>query len=308
MKKFFVKLPYPIAGLMLAYAALGNLLEAPLGANVKLICGAISAILLILILIKMLVLPESIKNTFNILPIASVMATLPMGMMLLSVYVKPYATRVALILWAIGLIINVIIVIGFSGKYLFPWKLENVFASYFVTYVGIVVASVTAKAFHMEAIGIGAFVFGLICYLILIPIVVTRYMKHPISKDPLKPLIIIFAAPANLLVVGYISLGLTWSIGLLTLLWGLGLLTTLFAWYQLTRLYRLDFYPSYSAYTFPLVIGAISTLRYYNYMANGQNNIEWIHYFGVIQIAIAVAAVSYVTLRYILFLMGKENI
>ncbi len=308
MKKFFVKLPYPIAGLMLAYAALGNLLEASLGANAKLICGAISAILLILILIKMLILPESIKNTFNILPIASVMTTLPMGMMLLSVYIKPYATRVALILWAIGLIINVIIVIGFSVKYLFPWKLENVLASYFVTFVGIVVASVTAKAFHMEAIGVAAFIFGLICYFILIPIVVMRYMKHPISKDPLKPLIIIFAAPANLLVVGYISLGLTWSSGLLTLLWSLGLLTTLFAWYYLVRLARLDFYPSYSAYTFPLVIGAISTLRYVNYMGGMQGSLGWIRNFGMIQMVISVLAVLYVTIRYALFLQSKESI
>jgi exfoliative toxin A/B len=302
MKKFFVKLPYPIAGLMLAYAALGNLLEASLGANVKLICGAISALLLILILTKMLVLPESIKNTFNILPIASVMTTLPMGMMLLSVYIKPYSGIVAMILWSVGFVINLLILIGFSIKYLFPWKIENVFASYFVTYVGIVVASVTAKAFHMEAIGVGAFLFGLISYFILIPIVVTRYMKHPISKDPLKPLIIIFAAPANLLVVGYISLGLTWSSGLLTLLWGLGLLTTLFSWYQLVRLARLDFYPSYSAYTFPLIIGAIATMRYYNLMKVGGGNIEWIRYIGSVQMAIGALAVLYVTIRYFLFL------
>ncbi len=302
MKKFFVKLPYPIAGLMLAYAALGNLLEASLGTNVKLICGAISALLLILILTKMLVLPESIKNTFNILPIASVMTTLPMGMMLLSVYIKPYSGIVAMILWSVGFVINLLILIGFSIKYLFPWKIENVFASYFVTYVGIVVASVTAKAFHMEAIGVGAFLFGLISYFILIPIVVTRYMKHPISKDPLKPLIIIFAAPANLLVVGYISLGLTWSSGLLTLLWGLGLLTTLFAWYQLVRLARLDFYPSYSAYTFPLVIGAISTLRYVNYMGGMQGSLGWIYYLGMIQMVISILAVVYVSIRYVLFL------
>jgi exfoliative toxin A/B len=302
MKKFFVKLPYPIAGLMLAYAALGNLLEASLGTNVKLICGAISALLLILILTKMLVLPESIKNTFNILPIASVMTTLPMGMMLLSVYIKPYSGIVAMILWSVGFVINLLILIGFSIKYLFPWKIENIFASYFVTYVGIVVASVTAKAFHMEAIGVGAFLFGLISYFILIPIVVTRYMKHPISKDPLKPLIIIFAAPANLLVVGYISLGLTWSSGLLTLLWGLGLLTTLFAWYQLVRLARLDFYPSYSAYTFPLVIGAISTLRYVNYMGGMQGSLGWIYYLGMIQMVISILAVVYVSIRYVLFL------
>ncbi len=305
MKKFFVKLPYPIAGLMLAYAALGNLLQASLGANVKLICGAISAILLILILIKMLVLPESIKNTFNILPIASVMATLPMGMMLLSVYIKPYSGIIAMILWSLGFMVNLLILVGFSIKYLFPWKLESVFASYFVTYVGIVVASVTAKAFHMEAIGVAAFIFGLISYFILIPIVVTRYVKHPIIKDPLKPLIIIFAAPANLLVVGYISLGLTWSSGLLTILWGLGLLTTLFAWYQLTRLYRLDFYPSYSAYTFPLVIGAISTMRYYNLIKIGGGNIEWIRYIGTVQMVIGALATLYVTIRYFLFLIQE---
>ena len=307
MKKLLVRLPYPIAGLMLAYAALGNLLEASLGTNVKLICGVISALLLIFIILKMFILPESIKNTFNILPIASVMTTLPMGIMLLSVYVKPYSGIMGVSLWFIGLVINLGIVIVFSTKYLFPWKLENVFASYFVTYVGIVVASVTAKAFQMEVLGIIAFILGLISYFILLPIVIIRYRKKPIIKEPLKPLVIIFAAPANLLVVGYLSLGLTWSNTLLALLWGIGVLTTLFAWYQLVGLSRLDFYPSYSAYTFPLVIGAISTMRYYNYMTNAQNSVEWIRYFGIIQTAICVASVAYVTVRYILFLKVKEN-
>ncbi len=110
--------------------------------------------------------------------------------------------------------------------------------------------------------------------------------KIPDTKELLKPLIIIFAAPANLLVVGYVQLGLQWSNMLLTVLWGIGILTTLFAWVQLLRLYRLKFYPSYSAYTFPLVIGATSTMQYFNYISRAQTGLEWIGYIGKIQMAV----------------------
>lgn len=298
MRRFLEKVPYPIAGLMLAYAALGNLLAKPIGSNAKLVCAILASFILVVLILKMIILPNSIKKAFGILPVASVMATLPMGMMLLSVYAKPYVGIVAMVLWALGLTLNIGIIIAFSIKYLVPWNIKNVYASYFVTYVGIVCASVTAKAFHMDVVGVGAFIFGLVSYGILIPIVFWRYIKYPIQKEPLKPLIIIFAAPANLLVVGYVQLGLQWSNMLLTVLWGIGILTTLFAWVQLLRLYRLKFYPSYSAYTFPLVIGATSTMQYSNYISRAQTGLGWIGYIGKIQMVVCTFAVFYVTLRY----------
>jgi exfoliative toxin A/B len=307
MRKYLERLPYPIAGVMLAYAALGNLLEAFLGADVKYLCGMISALILLLMIVKILVMPKSFEDAMGVLPIASVIATAPMGIMLLAVYLKGLFGSIAVLVWMFGLIVNVYIIFYFTIKHGFPFKKEKIFASYYVTYVGVVVASVTAKAFGMISVGIISFVFGLLSFIVLLPIVTYRYIIIGQAPAPLKPLIVIYGAPANLLLVGYLSLGLTWSDMFVYILWGIGIVTTIFAWSQIIVLRNSAFYPSFSAYTFPLTIGAMATMRFNAFLVNQGEVVMWLKILGQVQSAIAIVAVIYVTICYIKFVLGVKD-
>ena len=54
------KVPVPLCGVMLGFAALGNLLQS-YGEGIRLVCGIVAAFLLILVLLKLIIFPKMIK-------------------------------------------------------------------------------------------------------------------------------------------------------------------------------------------------------------------------------------------------------
>lgn len=94
----------------------------------------------------------------------SVAATYPMAVMLISVYLKADIGDVAQLFWFTGIALHILCIAFFTSRYIAKFDWENVHASWFIVYVGIVVASVTAPAFNFEAsVGTVAFWFGFIC-------------------------------------------------------------------------------------------------------------------------------------------------
>ena len=68
------------------------------------------------------------------------------------------------------------LMIAFSLRFLRRFRLADVYPTYFIAFVGIVVASVTSAAFDRQALGFGIFWFGFIAYLILLAVVTARYV------------------------------------------------------------------------------------------------------------------------------------
>lgn len=302
MRTFLKKVPYPIAGVMLSFAAAGNIIGSykkySFADEIREVFGVIAGILLLILILKMIAMPKSISKVFDNLIVMSAMATLPMAVMLLAVYIKPIVSIIALPMWWIGYTLSVILIIGFTIRHTLPLQLNKVFASYFVLYVGIVVGSVTAPAFKLQWLGQLTFWYGLIIYLILLPIVIVRYKKLPVLKDPAKPIIAIFAAPANLLMVGYMSSFTQKHELLVILLLVLGLSTSVFGLIKVIQLRHLKFFPSYSAYTFPFVIGALATKKAYGFMNQQGYNMEWLRWIGEFQVVIMLVFLLVVTIRY----------
>ena len=83
--------------------------------------------------------------------------------------------------------------------------MPKVFASYYIVYVGIVVAAVTAPAYEKQSLGSATFWFGLVTLIILLVLVTYRYVKFKEVPDPAKPLICIYAAPTSLCIAGYVQ-------------------------------------------------------------------------------------------------------
>lgn len=121
-------------------------------------CGALSSVIWIAIVLKLIVCSQGVKKALTSDPIAaSVFATFPMGTMLLAGYAKPFIGGAAQIIWFAAVILHAALIVWFSLKYMVVLKLERVFASYFIVYVGIAASSITAPAFGQQAIGQAAF-------------------------------------------------------------------------------------------------------------------------------------------------------
>lgn len=300
------RIPLPIAGVMLAMAATGNLIQT-YSPELRLVFGAISAIIGILLIIKFIMYPKLLSEDLKNPVVASVAPTFSMAVILLAAYVKPYANTVGLTIWFIGFILHCALILLFTFRFILKFDIKKMFPSLFIVYVGLVVASITAPAFSMNTLGQAVFLFGFICYLILLAIVSYRVIKVKEIPEPAQPLIIIFAAPASLCLAGYLSSFDSKSIAIVYFLAILSIAMYVFALTQLPRLLKLKFYPSYSAFTFPMVISAIAMKMTDGFLTKSGNGIAFLKYIVIAQTAIAVVMVLYVLIRYILMLVNTKQ-
>lgn len=304
MNQITKKLPVPITGLMLGLAALGNLVLS-YGTIYRNILGTISAIILLLVLVKIIMYPKTVGESLNNPVVASVFPTLSMGIMLLSTYVAPYSKTFAFAAWIVGLILHIVLMIVFTKKYVLDFNIKKVFPSWFVVYVGIAIAGITAPVYNMTKIGQISFWFGFISYLILMPIVLNRVFKVKEIPEPALPTIVIFSAPASLCLAAYMNSFQDKNMFIVWLLLGLSQLTYLIVLINLPKLLKLKFYPSYSAFTFPLVISGISLKLTNGFLINSGNPIGFFKYLINFEEIIAISMVIFVLDRYINFLLSK---
>lgn len=297
------KIPLPITGVMLGLAALGNLLQS-YSEGLRLLCGGASAILGILFLIKLFAYPSMVKEDMKNPIMASVSGTFPMALMLLSVYLKPFVGAGAVYLWYIGIALHVALILYFTQKFMMKLDVTKVFASYFIVYVGIAVAGITAPAFGMLAIGNGAFWFAFAALLCLLALVGYRYVKFPQIPDPAKPLFCIFAAPTSLCLAAYIqsveAKSASMVMGMLLLSSAIYLLVLI----KLPSLLKLPFFPSYAAFTFPFVITAIAAKMSLAFFTKAQISVSFLPYVVMLETAIAAVLVVYTLIRYMQFLVA----
>lgn len=306
MKKIIQKVPIPLCGVMLGFAALGNLLQS-YGEGIRYACGIIAALLLVLILLKLVLFPNMIKEDLQNPIMASVSATFPMALMLLSTYVKPWLGAIAKYIWLFAIVLHLILIIYFTIKFIVKLQMPKVFASYFIVYVGIVVAAVTAPAFEALSIGTAAFWFGFATLLLLLVLVTIRYIKFKQIPEPAQPLICIYAAPTSLCVAGYVQSVTPKSKGFLLTLLVLASILYVFALIKAIGYLKLKFYPSFAAFTFPFVISAIATKQTMACLANMKQPMPLLQYVVLIETIIAVIFVAYTFVRYMQFLFASNK-
>jgi len=307
MKSVIKKIPVPIAGLMLALAATGNLLLS-YGAIYKSIFGIISTLILLLLILKAFFDTKVVVDSFKNPVVASVTPTFTMGLMLLATYINPYAHSISFGVWVFGLALHCFLIIYFTAKFIFNFDIKKVFPSYFVVYVGIVVASMTAPTYNLISLGKGIFWFGFISYLCLLPIVIYRTFFIKAIPEPALPTISIFAAPASLCLAGYLACFpvknnfIVGFLGVLSFLMFLGVI------FYLPKLLKIKFYPSYSAFTFPLVISAVAMKQLNGYLIKINGPIYILKYLVKFQEVLAVLIVIYVLIRYFNYLFLENKI
>ncbi len=256
MFAIFKRTPVPIAGLMLGLVGAGNLLLS-YGSQYRYLAGLLAVPILLLLIGRLLIDHQGIFADLKNPVVASVALTFSMAIIILASYIVPFSYQLALYIWYGGIILHVLLVIIFSFRFIINFDIKNVFPSYFIVYVGIVVASVTAPLFNRIELGQIIFWFGFIAYMILLPVVTYRVFRIGEMKEPTLPTISIFTAPAGLCLAGYMSVFPEKSMLMLGWLLLLTLTMLVLVLIYLPKMIAVGFYPSFSAFTFPFVITAI---------------------------------------------------
>lgn len=291
------KLPIPISGLILAILSLGNLLQT-YNPNFKLICGIIGIIFIAMLVLKLLLYSEDVKNDLSNPIILSNSGTFSMALMILSTYLNSFDGTLALSVWILGVALHILLIVYFTYRYIIrDFDINGVYPSYWIVFIGITMGAITAHVHGLNEIGWLFFVFGFISMIITLPLVIYRYLKYPNQLDQNKPLICIFTALFSILIVGYTNSLDIWPEFLLVL-YTLAFIFFIFALIKAVEYRNLEFYPSFSAFTFPFVITAIASKE----VSLIFNNVIFSVIFSI-QTIIACILVIYVLYRYLKFLL-----
>jgi len=316
---FLKRVPLPLCGVALGLAALGNLLAA-YSPYLKILCGVLAFVGILFVTCKYLTMSDAFVTDMKNPVTASVSGTYTMALMLLAGYIKPILPVFAMILWYVAIVLHFVLMIYFTLNFILkikiPDDLMKVVASYFIVYVGIVVASVTAPAFNNIALGKICFWIGFILYIPLFFYVSFRYIKLGNKKIEAKALACIYAAPASLCVAGYISSFEQKNITFLTGLYLFALLIYLFGLFVVADLFanfannkEFKFYPSIAGITFPFVISAIAAKQFNAVLTKMdiQNAIRPILPLIVkIELIIAIAGVAFAAICFANHVFKKE--
>jgi len=300
MMKFIRSVPMAIGGLSLALAVLGNLLLLPFGAQVRYICGALSAIVLIIFALKIILdFPHAREELKTPVPL-SVLPTSTMALMLLCTYIRPFAGHVALYLWYATVMTQLCIMLLFFKRFILGFKIGTVHPSWFVAFVGIVTVSVTAPAMDARPIGQAAFYVGFVLYFIALVLIIYKMTRPIFILEPLRLTTAIFTAPMSLCIVGYFSSFEQRNETLIYVMFGIALASYLYVTVKmLTTLLRIRFYPTYTAFTFPYVISAIAFRLGNAFLV--ERGINFFTPIAQLSMWIAIAVVLYVFVHYIRF-------
>lgn len=305
MDKVLKRIPVPIVALMLALFALGNLVQS-YSNTLRLMFASIGAIILILFLIKIFKYPEFLKEELKKPIPASVLPAFSMGLMLLAGYIKPLNFSLASWIWYLAIGIHIALIALFTRRFINDFKIKTVFPSWFIVYVGIAVAAVSAPVFENLFIGKLAFWFAFICYILLMPLVIKRLNKCPEMPEPAKPTFAILAAPASLLLAGYINSFQGQRLAIVYFLLIASQVTYFIVLFNMPRLLKNKFNPSFAAFTFPVVISGIGLKLTNGFLNKNDMGISFLPALVKFEELIALIVVIYVLLKYIDFLTNQK--
>ena len=291
------KLPIPVSGLILASLSLGNLLQN-IHPSLRFLFGAIGIIFLILILLKVVLYPQLIKDDFKNPVIASSSGTFSMSLMILSTYLMPFMPGISYTIWIMGIVLHILLIIYFTYHFIVHnFDISNVYPSYWIVYVGITMAAITANVHGINDADFIFFIIGFVGMLVSTPLVLYREFVYDKIPEMNRPLTCIFTALFSILIVGYVNSADIISNEFLTALYTIASIFYIFAIYKLIRNIKIKFYPSFAAFTFPFVISALATKG-----VLGTLKIGLLNYVLALQTVIATVLVVYVLIKYIKFL------
>lgn len=290
-------IPIPISGLILALLSLGNLLQG-YSLFFKIIFGLIGVIFIVLLLYKFYTFTDDFIGELSNPIILMNSGTFSMSLMILSTYINSFFPDLALFIWILGVGLHILLIIYFTYNHIIHnFNILFVYPSYWIVFVGISMGAITAHVHGLSQIAFIFFIFGFSSMLITLPLVIYRYLKYPNKLNQNKPLVCIFTALISILIVAYInSVGVV-SYWFLMILYTFSFAFYLFALYKFVDYRNLEFYPSFSAFTFPFVISAIASAEVFKI-----NQSIFLSNIALIETLIAVILVIYVLYRYLKFL------
>lgn len=296
LKNLTSRLPLPVTLLALGWVVLGNILKdiIPFLSD---ICMIISMMLLIVTVFKIILNLKSFYRGIKSPAGLSMFASFSMALMLISVWMKGFLGKANIYIWILGVVLQTVIMVIFTIKYVLNFKIKYVFSSWFLVYSGIGIAAITCNDFGMIVLGRTVLKFTIFVSLVILPFVLIK-LKSRGSTQAAKPIFSLICVPLGIIIPAMISISepapekYMWTmfiaIQILLLITVIDMLIHLFH----------GFYPSWSCYTVAISLSVYSSMYFNQYLINNRAQNYIVDYLLCFEYVLAFIVCSIVLLAY----------
>ncbi|MFK5891676.1 MAG: SLAC1 anion channel family protein [Pseudomonadota bacterium] len=190
--------------------------------------------------------------------------TISISLILLSISTLNHFPLLAEILWMFGASLHLVFTLFILNSWINHehFEIHHMNPAWFIPIVGNILVPIAGVKLGYHDISWFFFSIGIVFWPILLAIIFNRLIFHPPLPGKLLPTFFIFIAPPAVGFISYINLNGTLD-NFATILYFTGLFFTLLVFSQVKKFYKLEFFLSWWAYSFPLAAISIATMLMY---------------------------------------------
>jgi tellurite resistance protein len=208
---------------------------------------------------------DEVKKEFNHPIKINFFPTISISLLLLSVAFLPINPEISRYLWYTGTILHFIITVKIIGAWMHrdTFKIHQMSPAWFIPAVGNILVPVAGVSLANPEISWFFFSVGLCFWIILLTVFFNRMFFHESLTEKLLPTLFIVIAPPAIGFISYVKL--TGGIDSFSkILYYFALFLALLMLSQLTIHYKIRYYLSWWAYSFPLAAISIASVLMYH--------------------------------------------
>ena len=263
------KMPVPVLPTFVGALTLSNVYGGMGYTWFRYLVMAAATIVIICYIIKIILYPGVCASEYRQTVPSSLYAGFTMCLMILGSFYYEMGLGFGKVIWLCAVIIHAVHICIFTYNNVIKKRdWGTTVPSWFVTYNGIMVSCVTGGAMNMKPMLQAITIYGIIIYLILIPIMIYRLIKVPVKPAVYHTMPVVLA-PCSLCVVSLLNTFDPAPKLLLIFLYICVLASLLFIIVKLPDFFSFDFVPGFAGLTFPMAIGIVATNKMAGYLAAG---------------------------------------
>ena len=263
------KMPVPVLPTFVGALTLSNVYGGMGYTWFRYLVMAAATIVIICYIVKIILYPGVCASEYKLTVPSSLYAGFTMCLMILGSFYYEMGLGFGKVIWLCAVIIHAVHICIFTYNNVIKKRdWGTTVPSWFVTYNGIMVSCVTGGAMNMKPMLQAITIYGIIIYLILIPVMICRLIKVPVKPAVYHTMPVVLA-PCSLCVVSLLNTFDPAPKLLLIFLYICVLASLLFIIVKLPDFFSFDFVPGFAGLTFPMAIGIVATNKMAGYLAAG---------------------------------------
>ncbi len=191
--------------------------------------------------------------------------TISISFLLFSIFLLPHNKDISFYSWLLGTILHFMFTIKILSVWIYHehFELKHINPSWFIPIVGNIIVPVAGSTHAPLEVSWFFFSIGIIFWIVLFTVFIYRIIFHNPLPQKLLPTFFIMIAPPAIGLIAYIKLGNELD-AFANVLYFFALFLAIFLIYKLPRFYRIKFFLSWWAYTFPLAAISLASVQMYH--------------------------------------------